>query len=99
MVSAMVGRSRVLGLERAYAPGAVACLVLGVGACFAGGNQPEPPPANWGAGGSGLGGLGFGAANAVGGGPLISIDPIGGGATGIAVSGSHCVPAPVTGRA
>src|SRR6478609_3505590 len=29
----MVGRSRVLGLERAFAPGAVACLVLGVGAC------------------------------------------------------------------
>jgi len=30
----MVGRWRVLGLERAFAPGAVACLMLGTGACM-----------------------------------------------------------------
>jgi hypothetical protein len=40
----MVGRSRVWGFERALAPGAVACLVLGVGACFEAGAPPEQVP-------------------------------------------------------
>ena len=38
----MVGRSRVRGLERAFAPGAVACLALAVGTGFVGCNQPGP---------------------------------------------------------
>jgi len=36
----MVGRSRVTGFERAFVPGALACLALGLGACFAGNERP-----------------------------------------------------------
>lgn len=38
----MAGRSRVSGLDRAFTPGAVACLVLGAGACIGQGDPPQP---------------------------------------------------------
>ena len=55
----MVGRSRVLGLDRAFAPGAVACLVLGAGACSpaARASRPEPLPGASAAGASGFSGF------------------------------------------
>lgn len=52
----VVGRSRVLGLERALAPGAVACLVLGVGACVGPGPSPSAPDGAPAGGGGGVGG-------------------------------------------
>ncbi|HEY0462922.1 MAG TPA: hypothetical protein VGC79_01880, partial [Polyangiaceae bacterium] len=43
-LAGMVGRSRVLGLERVLLPGAVAYLALGAGACIGHLGQPGPPP-------------------------------------------------------
>ncbi|MEI9948036.1 MAG: hypothetical protein WDO74_03415 [Pseudomonadota bacterium] len=60
----MVGRSRVLGLERAAAPSVLACLVLGAGACLGHSSHPDSLPDAIEAGGSGL--AGFSASGAVG---------------------------------
>jgi hypothetical protein len=38
----MAGSKRVLGLPRAFAPGAMACAVLGIGGCYVGGPDVEP---------------------------------------------------------
>jgi hypothetical protein len=40
----MVGRKRVLGLSRAFVPGALACVVWGASACSAGGDPPGSYP-------------------------------------------------------
>lgn len=87
----MAGRSRVLGLgvERAFAPSAVACLVLGAGACIV---QPEvPQDGTGGAGGfassSSSGGVSFGSAG-LGFGSQINLP--------IAVAGSPPVAMPCT---
>ena len=50
----VVGRSRVLGLERVFTPGAIACLVLGAGACGGPGPSQSGPDATPG----GVGGIG-----------------------------------------
>jgi hypothetical protein len=96
MLHAMVGRWRVLGLERALAPGAVAGLVLG-GSCFAGCQLEVPPDAG------SEGGLGFaGAVSAAGGSlPVPPLNPVLGfsGTSGVIGTASPCVPPPVTGTA
>jgi len=88
----MAGWSRVLGAERLFAPGAVACLVLGAGACLDFNQHSAPPSEAFAAGGAlavgGGGRAGFGAA---------------GFSTGAAVGGAAPVPAcvapEVTGKA
>jgi len=70
---AWAGRPRVLGLERALAPGAVACLVFGAGAC-AGPPGPSLPSQQTGAG---AGGSSFTPAFADGGHGNDQIFPIG----------------------
>jgi len=55
----MTGRTRVSGLRRGLAPGAVACLVLGAGACSAGGSHEYSAA-------PGSGGSGFSQAGASG---------------------------------
>jgi hypothetical protein len=89
----MAGWSRVSGLERAFGPGAVACLVLGVGGCFVGASRPEPPSETTGAGGSGLvpGGIAGGPSSGGQFGPST-----GGAVTGV---GGGCTPPAVTGKA
>ncbi|HYQ00317.1 MAG TPA: hypothetical protein VER96_16690 [Polyangiaceae bacterium] len=89
----MVGRSRVLGLERAFAPGAVACLVLGVGACVV-----ETGPSGTVVGSTGVSGFGSGGTA-----PFL---PVGSGATidpGIVVEPpilvQPCSPPALTGSA
>jgi hypothetical protein len=52
----VVGRSRVLGLERAFAPGAIACLVLGAGACSGPGPSQSGPNTTLPGGVGGVGG-------------------------------------------
>jgi hypothetical protein len=69
----VVGRLRV-GLERAFAPGAIACLVLGAGACSAGGPS-QTPTDTFGTGGSGGAGS-FNLPSTGGAGVLIPIPPI-----------------------
>ncbi|MEI9935945.1 MAG: hypothetical protein WDO69_01845 [Pseudomonadota bacterium] len=101
----MVGRSRVLGLERAFAPGAVACLVLGAGACLGHDGHPEAFSDAIEAGGSPL--AGFGSAGAVGhvgpsaGGAVGASGSTGGavGATGQSGIAGGCVAPPVVGKA
>ncbi|HET7545719.1 MAG TPA: hypothetical protein VFK05_37885 [Polyangiaceae bacterium] len=72
----MVGRTRVLGLERTFAPGAVACLVLGVGSCIGHGVQSEATPETAGVGGaqgsSTPVGASLGGRGATGGAPQLS---------------------------
>ena len=87
----MVGRSRASGFERALAPGAFACLALGVGACLAGSGPPEPPGAVE-AGGSSL----AGSVNAAGAG---ATGPSAGGSPQIIPSQPGCVAPPVVGTA
>src|SRR6185369_17398673 len=76
----VVGRSRVLGLERAFAPGAIACLVLGAGACSAPGPAQTPTDTIE---TGGVGGAGSSFAPSTGGalpiGPIIvGPEPVGG---------------------
>jgi hypothetical protein len=59
----MVGRSRVLGAERAFVPSAVACLVFGAAACIA---RPETPDTADGAAGAPSSVVAFGGSAAVG---------------------------------
>jgi hypothetical protein len=56
----MAGSKRVLGLQRAFAPGAMACVVLGASACFGGGPDVAPYVQSGTGGGLNLvGGAGF----------------------------------------
>ncbi|HYQ46455.1 MAG TPA: hypothetical protein VER11_31015 [Polyangiaceae bacterium] len=77
----MAGRSRVLGVDRAFAPGAVACLVLGAGACVGhpDHSQPTVMTAQAGAGGNGTtgpSGPSTGGATVLGTGGDILVDPV-----------------------
>ena len=85
----MAGWARVLGPERVFATGAVACLVLSAGACLdfnARSNPPAEPSAAAGAGAAPFGTIGLG-----GGGPA-SFGAVGGGTPA-------CVAPQVTGKA
>jgi len=89
----MAGRSRVLGIERAFVPAAVAGLVLGAGACLGNAKHEDqdPPWANGGSGGSSP--AGFSSAGSVPGG----FGPSAGGAVSITITSNECVPAAVMG--
>jgi hypothetical protein len=92
----MAAWSRVSGFERAFGPGVVACLVLGVGGCWVDTSRPEPPPEAIG---------GSGPTPGVSGGSSLG-PPTGGqfgtstgGAVGIMVGAAACVPPKVMGKA
>jgi len=89
----MAGRSRVKGIERAFVPGAVTGLVLGVGACFGTGNPPDPFSGIGAAGGASP--VAFGSAGALAAGFATAT----GGAVGITITSNDCVPPPVAGTA
>ena len=89
----MAGRARVTGIERAFAPGAVAGLVFGVGACLGNGSPPGPLPGGVETGGSGP--VAFSAAGA----PSAGFAAATGGSIGITITSNNCVPSPVVGTA
>ncbi len=93
----MVERSRVSGLERVFAPGAMACLVFGVGACLAGSDPSGPVSDPVAAAGSGVAGSGVAGSVNI---PEPS-GPSAGGSVGIIISGgaAACVPPRVAGMA
>jgi hypothetical protein len=88
----MVGRSRALGFERAFTPGAFACLALGVGACIAGSGPPDALPGAVEAGGSGQAGSFSGPS-------VGATGPSAGGSVEIILSPPGCVAPPVVGSA
>jgi len=87
----MVGRSRVSGIDFAFARAAIACLVLGVGGCVVSSGRPEPLPDSVDAGGSG---------GASGEPRPPSFGPSAGGSVGIiGTAGAACIAPPGMGKA